>query len=127
MRWPIILAALLVVSPYGAKAGNHRPRYAAPITGTASYYGWREHGHQMANGHRFDALRMTVASRTIPLGTRVRITNLRNHRHAIATVTDRGPFVGHRIMDVSLGVARKLGMEGMGLIPVSIECISNEG
>ncbi|NPD69010.1 hypothetical protein HN018_24500 (plasmid) [Lichenicola cladoniae] len=77
----------------------------------------------MANGKRFDPLAMTAASRTLPLGTTVRVTNLENHRNALVLVTDRVGRRG-RALDLSLGAARHLGMQKQGLARVRIQRIS---
>lgn len=77
----------------------------------------------MANGERFKPLAMTAASRTLPLGATVRVTNLANHRNALVLVTDRMGRRG-RAIDLSLGAARHLGMQEQGLARVKIERVS---
>lgn len=67
---------------------------------------------------------MTAAHRSLPFGTKVRVTNLHNERSAIVTVNDRGPFVRGRIIDVSAGAAGALAMRGAGVAPVRIEVVS---
>jgi rare lipoprotein A len=84
--------------------------------GIASTYG---EGSQTASGARFNASEMTAAHRTLPFGTRVRVTNHSNGRSVVVTINDRGPFVSGRIIDVTPAAARALGMSG--LAPVSIE------
>src|SRR5487761_2170254 len=71
--------------------------------GKASYYGWSHEGRKMANGKPFHALRLTAASKTLPLGTRVRVTHLENGRSIDLVITDRGPYIRGRILDISLG------------------------
>lgn len=95
-------------------------------TGVASYYGWREHGRVMADGHRFHALSTSAASRTLAFGTRLRVTNLANGRHAVVVVEDRGPYVRGRMIDVSLGTARVLGMERAGVARVRVERVGKK-
>lgn len=90
---------------------------------TASYYGWRQHGRHMANGQRFQPLAMTAASKTLPLGTRVRVTNLTNHRSATVLVTDRMRQRG-RAIDLSLGAAQRLGMQKAGLVRVLVQRVA---
>ena len=78
----------------------------------------------MANGQRFEPLGLTAASRTLPLGTRVRVTNLENHRSTLVLVTDR--FHRHgRAIDLSLGAARRLGLQKQGLARVRIEPVAS--
>jgi len=93
-------------------------------TGIASWYGWRENGRLMANGHRFHALGATAASWRFPFGTRVKVTNLRTRRSAWVTIEDRGPGISGRMIDLSLGTARLLGMERKGLDRVLIRPVS---
>jgi len=68
---------------------------------------------------------MTCAHRSLPFGTRLRVTNLVNHRSAILTVADRGPFIRGRIVDVSMGAASLLGFRRAGVVPVSVETVWN--
>lgn len=101
-----VVAALLLLGP--AEAGK------------ASYYGKKFHGRLTASGERFNMHAMTCAHRTFRFGTRVRVTNLRNGRSATCRITDRGPFVRGRIIDVSRAMAVKLGMLKAGVVPVRI-------
>jgi len=104
-----------------AKSGKYRVK--ATQVGTASWYGPGFHGRRTSSGERFDMNAATAAHRTLPLGTRVRVTNLRNGRSAIVRINDRGPFVRGRIIDVSRGVARRLGFHRSGTVPVKIEVL----
>jgi len=83
---------------------------AASWTGQASYYKAPREG--------------TCAHKTLPFGTRLKVTNLANHRSTVLTVADRGPFIRGRIVDVSLGAANTLGMRHAGVVPVHIETVS---
>ena len=94
--------------------------------GTASWYGKRFHGRQTASGDTYDMFQFTAASRTIPLGTLVKVTNLRNGKWVIVKVNDRGPYVGHRVMDVSYGAAQMMGFRQRGLERVRLEVINPE-
>lgn len=88
--------------------------------GIASWYGHRFHGKQMANGAVYDMHELTVAHRKLPLGTHVCIQNEANGKAVFATVTDRGPYVDGRIIDLSLKVAELLGMRDRGVAIVTI-------
>jgi rare lipoprotein A (peptidoglycan hydrolase) len=88
--------------------------------GTASWYGPGFNGRPMANGDRFDMEAATVAHKKLPLGTRVCIKNPANERVVIATVTDRGPYVGERIVDLSKGVARALDIKGLSRVEIFV-------
>ncbi len=92
-------------------------------SGMASYYG-NESGSQTASGARFNAAGMTAAHRTLPFGTKVRVTNKSNGRSVVVTINDRGPFVGGRIIDLSTGAAGVIGMMGAGVAPVLVEVLA---
>jgi rare lipoprotein A len=100
------------------RAAMSTPR--GPIVGQASWYGPGFHGRRTASGERFNRNAMTLASRHLPFGTRVRITNLKNGKTVIGRVNDRGPFVHGRIVDLSQGMARKLGIGGVGKVKVEV-------
>lgn len=87
-------------------------------SGIASYY-WQ--GQQTASGARFNPNGLTAAHRTLPFGTRVRVTNNSNGRSVVVTINDRGPFIKGRIIDLSRGAAQVIGMTGAGLARVSVE------
>lgn len=89
--------------------------------GTASYYGPGFHGRRTANGERFDMNGLTAAHRSLPFGTRLKVTNEKNGRSVVVRINDRGPFVGNRIIDLSRGAAARLGMVNDGLARVRLE------
>ena len=95
--------------------------------GVASWYGAEFQGMPTASGPPFDMNALTWAHRKLPLGTRIRVTDLMNLRSAVLKVNDRGPFVGNRVLDVSRAAARCLGFLGAGLAPVRIEVVSYPG
>ncbi|SDN98269.1 septal ring lytic transglycosylase RlpA family protein [Polaromonas sp. JS666] len=82
--------------------------------GTASWYGPRFNGRRTASGERFDMREFTAAHRTLPFGTLVRVHSLVNGRDVDVRITDRGPYAGNRIIDLSRAAAEELGMLGMG-------------
>ncbi len=82
--------------------------------GTASWYGPRFNGRRTASGERFDMTEFTAAHRTLPFGTLVRVHSLVNGRDVDVRITDRGPYAGNRIIDLSRAAAEELGMLGMG-------------
>jgi rare lipoprotein A len=88
--------------------------------GIASWYGRDFHGRKTANGETYDMYGISAAHKTLPLGTYVRVVNLRNDRSLVVRVNDRGPFVRGRIIDLSYGAAKKLGLVGPGTAPVEI-------
>jgi rare lipoprotein A len=91
------------------------------VVGIASYYGHVHQGRRMANGQRFDESKLTAASRTLPLGTRVKVTSLRNQKFVIVTITDRGPAAKTRVIDLSTAASRALGMISRGVDKVRVD------
>ena len=102
--------------------GKSSPRLGQPAVesareyqrGGASWYGPGFHGKRTASGERYDMNAMTAAHRTLPFGTWVRIRSLVNGREVNVRITDRGPFIAGRVIDVSRGAADALGMLGLG-------------
>ena len=90
-------------------------------TGQASWYGKRYHGRTTASGAPFDMNAMTAAHKTLPFGTKVKVTNVANGREVTVTINDRGPFVAGRIIDLSRGAAAKLGFLDAGVTEVRVE------
>ncbi len=92
--------------------------------GLASWYGEEFQGLNTASGEVYDLNGLTAAHRELPLGTRVRVTNLRNQRSVVLRVNDRGPLVGSRVIDVSYNAALHLGFVQRGLTPVRIDVLT---
>jgi rare lipoprotein A len=88
--------------------------------GVASFY---TEGTQTANGERFNTLELTAAHRTLPFGTRLRVTNVATGRSVTVRVNDRGPFVSGRVIDVSYSAAETLGMVGRGIAKVKLDVV----
>lgn len=123
---PLLLAALAFAAAPEADAQTVRPggrRAALRVeSGQASYYAPRFHGRRTASGERYDHQAMTVAHRTLPFGTVLRVTNERNGRTITVRVNDRGPHIRGRIVDLSGAAARRLGVTGVA--PVRIEVVA---
>jgi len=116
------LVALALAAAGCAATKASRPA-AAPgtrIVGFASWYGERHQGRATASGEVFDMNKLTAAHRTMPFGTRLRVTNLENGRSVVVRVNDRGPWVNDRVLDVSRAAARTLGMTGDGVTRIEI-------
>ncbi|MFQ3618741.1 MAG: septal ring lytic transglycosylase RlpA family protein [Cyanobacteriota bacterium] len=92
-------------------------------SGIASWYGPGFHGNRSASGEMFNQNAMTAAHRYLPFGTQVRVTNLNTGRSVVVRINDRGPFSRGRVIDLSAGAARAIGMIGSGVAPVSLEVI----
>lgn len=93
-------------------------------SGVASYYGPGFHGRRTANGERFDMHAMTAAHRTLPFGTLVKVTNLSNGKSTVVRVNDRGPYVGNRVIDLSVAAAKEIGSTGSGTARVNLEVLN---
>ena len=93
-------------------------------SGMASWYGSVLQGHRTASGRRFDMYELTAAHRTLPFGSRVKVTDLRNHRSVVVTITDRGVLFPERVIDLSWAAAKELQMVKMGVDPVRLELIT---
>jgi len=123
----IALFALLVGIPVGhAEFSVPSKPVAFRQVGTASWYGPGFHGRRTASGERFDQNALTAAHRKLPLGSEVKVTNLDNGRSIIVEINDRGPYKKGRVIDLSKGAARKLGIVDDGLATVRIEATSEQ-
>jgi rare lipoprotein A len=91
--------------------------------GNASWYGVPFHGRHASNGEIYDMYKLTAAHRTLPFETMVRVTNLTNGKSTVVRITDRGPFVDNRIIDLSLAAAREVDSVGAGVVPVRVEVL----
>ena len=100
-----------------------REIYETVGQGEASYYGNELAGNRTASGERFNPQALTAAHRSLPLGTKLRVTNMANGMSVIVRVNDRGPFVRSRIIDVSLGAARQIQMVRSGRAQVKLEIL----
>lgn len=123
----IAAASLCGISPISAatQQGNAQKtkvvteNHTARPIGMASWYGERHQGRKMANGQKFDRHALTAASWALPLGTKIRVVNLRNSKSVVVTVTDRGPAHSlHRVLDLSEAAAQQLDYVAQGLTPI---------
>ena len=93
--------------------------------GKASWYGKPFDGRRASNGEIYDMYKLTAAHRTLPFETMVRVTNLNNGKSTTVRITDRGPFVDNRIIDLSLAAAREIDSVGPGVVPVRLEVLGD--
>jgi rare lipoprotein A len=93
--------------------------------GNASWYGAPFHGRRSSNGEIYDMHKMTAAHRTLPFDTVVRVTNMNNGKSAVVRITDRGPFVENRILDLSYAAAEEIAAVGPGVVPVRLDVVSS--
>jgi rare lipoprotein A len=112
-RWYVAVAAGVLAGAIGlAEVAEAKSQ-----TGMASYY---KSGKRTANGERFMPNGYTAAHRTLPFGTRVLVTNLRNGKSVIVRINDRGPFIRNRVIDLSLGAARAVNLTNSGVAKVKV-------
>ena len=123
MQRQLLLAILLSLLagcsglPFGGSPGAYQAE------GKASYYAAAHRGKRTASGEAFNPDTLTAAHRSLPFGSRVRVTNLNNQRSVVVRINDRGPHVRGRIIDLSRRAAEKLGMLRAGVVPVRIESL----
>lgn len=89
--------------------------------GKASFYADKFAGRTMANGKKFSQHKLTAAHKTLPLGTKVKVINLSNHKTVKVHITDRGPFVAGRVIDLSKKAAKRIDMVNDGVVPVELK------
>ena len=109
---------MLISHHSGGRKGKKRT-----LKGYASWYGYDGSGNRTATGERYNPEGLTAAHRSLPFGTRVRVTNARNGRSVVVRINDRGPFIRGRVIDVSAGAARRLRMMSSGIAPVRIDIL----
>jgi rare lipoprotein A len=125
----LVLVGLTASGCASTKSSRPTTAAAAPgtrIVGLASWYGQRHQGHATASGEIYDMNKLTAAHRTMPFGTRLRVTNVENGRSVVVRVNDRGPWVKDRVLDVSQAAAKTLGMVGDGVAKVEIVVLGGE-
>ena len=94
------------------------------VEGKASWYGEKFHGNQTASGATYNMYEMTAAHRTLPFGTRVRVTDRETGASVVVRINDRGPFVDGRVIDLSYQAARELGMIQRGVAEVELDVVN---
>jgi len=93
-------------------------------SGMASFYGNEFQSRKTSNGERFDQGKLTAAHRTLPFGTRLKVTNTQNSKSVVVRVNDRGPFAKGRIIDLSSSAFKTIASLNAGVIPVRIEIVN---
>jgi len=116
------LALALAVAAGGCGAAQAQ-EVGATYRGKASWYSARFHGRKTASGERYDRGKLTAAHRTLPFGSKVRVTALKTGKRVVVRINDRGPWGKGKIIDVSEAAARKLGMIRAGVIKVKVEVL----
>ncbi len=118
MRWTVGMAAALALACgiASAEAGTQKPKR---FVGIAAFYDVNYKG-RTASGERYDPNKFTAAHRTLPFGTRLRVTDPKTRRSVLVVVNDRGPFNKGRVIDLSLAAAKSMRITGRGLIKVTV-------
>jgi rare lipoprotein A len=119
---PAVPAAMPAAAP-AAAAATPAPAAASAEGGKIAYYGRKFAGRKTASGERFNPNAMTMAHKTLPFGTRVKVTNPKNGRSVVLRVNDRGPSTPDRVGDVSAAAARQLGMLRAGVIAAELQVV----
>ncbi len=117
MRIYLMLAALLLLTA----CSSHRTSPDQGVSGQASWYGTKHHGKKTANGERFNQNALTAAHRTLPFGSKVKVTNTLNKKSVTVRINDRGPYSKGRIIDLSRAAAAKIDMLNQGVAPVRLQ------
>lgn len=123
----------VIMLPCCANSGNAKSKSAGSELavqsvehGKASWYSIRtNYGTKTASGRRLSNDAATAAHKTLPMGTKVRVTNQTNGKSEIVTITDRGPYVRGRIIDLTIGCAERLGFRQRGVVPVKVEVLGH--
>lgn len=117
----VLAVAISLISCSGGKASFGERGYTEE--GKASYYSRKLQGRKMANGDPYRRHKLTAAHKTLPMGTKVKVTSLDTNRSVKVKITDRGPFVKGRIVDLSEAAAKRLGYIKEGVAPVKMKVV----
>ncbi|MFY7651100.1 MAG: septal ring lytic transglycosylase RlpA family protein [Chitinophagaceae bacterium] len=116
-----VCVLLLLVASCRKKTVPNESADVKTQTGMASFYADKFIGRPTASGEKYDAKKLTAAHKTLPFGTIVQVTNLRNNKTVTVRINDRGPFVAGRIIDLSKAAAEAIDMVKMGVVSVKIQ------
>ena len=122
---PVLNAPVFLPLP-SQKPVAEQPSSKAYQTGNASWYGGLFQGKETASGENYDMYSFTAAHRELPLGTFVRVTNLKNHKVVVVRINDRGPVTPGRIIDLSYSAAKRLEFSGTGIQKVRLDVLDGD-
>lgn len=120
----LLAAGLLAIPALLAHVPSAEAKVGLTQKGIASYYHDKLRGRKTASGERYDSRAYTAAHKRLPLGTKVRVTNLETGKSILVRINDRGPFAAGRIIDLSRRAAGDLGILKVGLAPVRVEVVN---
>jgi len=125
--YPLILVFIMYFASCGHSSSRLKKNHSIALhyteKGIASWYGKDFHGRKTANGEIYDMYKYTAAHKFLPLGSHVKVTNLKNQRSVVLRVNDRGPFIKGRILDLSYTGARELDIVEAGIAPIKLEVV----
>lgn len=119
LRFYLFFVVVAVLSA----CSTQRTSPGTEVSGQASWYGTYHHGKKTASGERFNQRALTAAHRTLPFGTRVKVTNSLNNKSVVVRINDRGPYSKGRIIDLSRAAAKKINMINRGVAPVRLQVL----
>ena len=122
----IVATPALFAANVSSKSGSDDYKVVSTSRGKASWYGGRWIGRKTANGEIYRAADMTAAHRTLPFGTRVRVTDLKTGESTVVRINNRGPFIRGRVIDLSEAAASDIGMKRRGVVRVKLEVLAKE-
>jgi rare lipoprotein A len=130
LKRAFIVSGLILWLPFTVQAKaarknqqSHQNTIVLPLVGVASFYGNKFHGRRTANGEIFNNTALTAAHRSLPFGTRVKVTSLRSGLSVEVRINDRGPFIEGRIIDLSRAAAKKIFLAHSGTQRVKLEIL----
>ena len=119
----LAIAPILLAGCASVQSADSAKRAVNLERGQASFYADRYQSRKTASGERYDHGKRTAAHKTLPFGTRVKVTNTKNNKTVVVKINDRGPFVKGRIIDLSKSAFSRIGNTSAGILPVTLEVI----
>lgn len=119
----LAIAPILLAGCASVQSADSAKRAVSLERGQASFYADRYQSRKTASGERYDHGKRTAAHKTLPFGTRVKVTNTKNNKTVVVKINDRGPFVKGRIIDLSKSAFSHIGKTSAGILPVTLEVI----
>ena len=124
MKSPLILSTLVAALLLVGFDADARMTSGDVQTGKASYYHDRFHGRTTASGAKYNKNALSAAHKTLPLGSKVKVTDARTGKSVVVRINDRGPFIKGRVIDLSRAAAKEIGLTKKGVSPVKVEVLS---
>jgi rare lipoprotein A len=124
MKSALGAALIFSTSSFDCSQSTALDRKSQGATGIASWYGDQFHGRRTANGEKFDMNGLTAAHRSLPFGSRVKVTNQKTKDSVVVRINDRGPYAGNRLIDLSRAAAKRLRFIDSGVAPVKLEVLA---